>query len=439
LFAFVFTVIYLAFPLLYFFTWKAAGKHYLEISMTNIVFLFIFMFTYFGFPILFFQWDEYRVNIGITNQSIIMSIFLLSAMSLWLYQLGVIFARDIFFKRSDVVPLDISVSEISRSRHVLVFTLPVLVLVIQSYINSLDEVALFIVLFGGESTIEVARSNMTNAFSGSYHWYALIIHELATLLSFACYALWYTTRKLSDLVLLIIYVCICIFSLTISGQKAPVVFYIMGLALTHLILIGKRNMPIKAIILGTLVSFMFLILLYILFMGSNDVLSASRSAFSRAFAGNLGPLYFYYEYIPDVRNYLFGATMPNPAGILPYEPISLAKEVYNWVYVGSSDTVGSTPGAFWADAYANFSYPGVVLISFILGIYIGIISAVSSRNLSNPVLIGFYVWLIFWVKDISLTSFWIVIINVKFTLVILSVLAVNRIYLRTRLKGISLS
>ena len=164
----------------------------------------------------------------------------------------------------------------------------------------------------------------------------------------------------------------------------------------------------------------------------DDIYEASINIFSRAFSGSIAPMYFHYEYIPEYRNYLLGATMPNPGSILPFKPIELSKEINTWIFSRSSNIVGSSPTGFWAEAYANFSYIGVVIISFFLGFYISIIGFFALKSLKNPIMLAFYIWLIFWMKDISVTTFWIAIINVKLYLVVLFTLTLNFFYLRNK-------
>lgn len=423
---------YLIVPIFFLLTWRISGRSIYDISITNIVFIFLFIFTYLGFPILYFELDPYRVNIGITNQNIILITFLLSALSMWMFQLGVIFSDIVVTRKPDMLPRNIKISSIKKTRHVLIFMFPFLAYVIFNYISLLDEVALFIALFEVDSNIGEARSNMTNAFSGSYHWYSLVIHEFSALFCYTSYVVWYFSRKMHDLALFILYFLFCFIAFTLSGEKAPIVLFIIALALTHLVISGNIRLSKSIILFGFFLIFSFLIILYRLFMGEENIYQASINIFSRAFAGSITPMYFYYEYVPDYRDYLLGATMPNPGSILPFNPVELSKEINVWIFSGSGDVIASSPTGFWAEAYANFSYIGVVIISFFMGFYLSIIGVLTSKFIKNPLMIGFYIWLIFWMKNISVTTFWIAIINVKLYLIVLFILMVNFFYFRNK-------
>ncbi len=92
---------------------------------------------------------------------------------------------------------------------------------------------------------------------------------------------------------------------------------------------------------------------------------------------------------------------------MPYEPYSYTIEVMNWMFprLADSGVVGSMPTVFWGEAYANFGVLGIPTVAFLMGSFVAFVSYVVSRLEINPLTIGFLVWLILAVKDLSVTGF----------------------------------
>ena len=59
--------------------------------------------------------------------------------------------------------------------------------------------------------------------------------------------------------------------------------------------------------------------------------------------------------------------IPNPGGLLPYEPARSSFAVGEDLNTNTEVTT-SAPTAFWADAYANFGWIGILVVPFFVGI-----------------------------------------------------------------------
>ncbi|MBF4328301.1 hypothetical protein EAY16_23805, partial [Vibrio anguillarum] len=103
------------------------------------------------------------------------------AINIVFFLFGVIFLRKIV--GFDVVPFRSyeirSISWIQSKLLLLIFAFCIVVLI--NYLRQLDRIALIVALTDGANAAKVARSVMGNSFSGKYHWYKLVIHDLGNL------------------------------------------------------------------------------------------------------------------------------------------------------------------------------------------------------------------------------------------------------------------
>jgi hypothetical protein len=166
-------------------------------------------------------------------------------------------------------------------------------------------------------------------------------------------------------------------------------------------------MPITSIVKIFIALLFFLVIFYLNFMGSDNLLDAILQIFSRTFTGSIQPAYHYLEIFPNNEDFLFGRSFPNPMGIMPFEHYKLAEEVMNWKFTNLSELgiVGSMPTVFWAEAYANFGISGVFIVPFLLGIIVWIASYSVNKFENTPFKVGLLVWLIIHFKGLSITGF----------------------------------
>ena len=110
----------------------------------------------------------------------------------------------------------------------------------------------------------------------------------------------------------------------------------------------------------------FLIAVFTAIDDSNkDIL---RYIMSRIFLQQLTGIHLFYTYI-ESHGLLYGTGFVNVAGIFPYEPVFIAREVVK-AYFGHSaySNFYSVTTHFSANLFANFGYIGIALISFFMGI-----------------------------------------------------------------------
>ena len=428
--ALIFLLLFFLTPIFAYIQLRVAGERLNQVSIVNITTVAFFLFSVLGTFVLFFQLDAYRYNTGVQDPDLVLVVLFYSAINIVFFLLGVIFIRKVV--GFDVVRF--SSSEIRRlswlQGKVILFIFMFCIVVLLNYLRQLDKIAIVVALTEGANVAKQARSDMGNSFSGKYHWYKLVMHDLGNLVTFTSFAIWLISKRARDALLFLSAFCYSSFVAIMATEKAPVAWLLTGLLMVYFVVRSNGFIPLKKLIPFIFFIVGLLVISFIYFMGSGDIGAALWSVFSRAFSGSISPAYFYLEFFPEHQEYLLGRTFPNPGGLMPYEPYRYTIEVMNWVFpelVGSG-VVGTAPTVFWGEAYANFGPLGIPIVAFIIGCLVALVSYLVSKLEVNPLTIGFLVWLILIFKDLSVSGFSGYFYNVyviSITLIVIAILSVR--------------
>lgn len=403
----LFWMLFLLTPLSMFFLLRVAGEQLNQISMVNLVTVALFAFSVLGTFPLFYQLDSYRVAIGITDKHLIIKVLFFSCLNIVVFLFGVIFIRRVL-RLSPVPIISTHIRSLNKTRMLsLLLILLLVVFVTYLYLTRISQIAIIVAFTEGTEAAAIARSNMGNNFSGKYHRYSLVMHDFSTIVTLAFYAAWLVKKNLFNLVLFLVAFSISTFTAVMAIEKGPFVGLLMALFMVYYLVRKNGYVPkIHVLVLGVIVV-TILAVFYIYFMGSGSTSQALSSLFSRAFAGSITPAYHYLEYFPRHHDFLMGTSFPNPGAIMPYTPFNLPVEIMDWAmpHLSEQGIVGSMPTVFWGEAYANFGYAGIPIVAFIMGVLVAILSYVISKLELNPLTIAFTVWLIFHLKNLSVTGF----------------------------------
>jgi len=229
---------------------------------------------------------------------------------------------------------------------------------------------------------------------------------------------------------------VTIFSVSMTTEKAPVVWLLLQYILTYTI--AKKHSKIEFTLIFKILFVLIAVITItdIMFMGSGNVSSALLSVASRAFAGSIQPAYHYLEIFPAKEAFKHGTTFPNPGGLLPFTPYELTKNVMNIVNPADSanGVVGTMPTIFWGEAYANFGVLGVVVVSLCVGTYVKFLDNVFNSIRLTAVSISFYTWLIMHLKDLSVTGFSDYVFDVRLVILAFIITSVYLIVYKLRFK-----
>ncbi|SDO63237.1 oligosaccharide repeat unit polymerase [Halomonas shengliensis] len=370
----LFLLVWAATLFIFIFITKATKLTIGKISEIQIFLSLTVLMSFLGYPILYFKLDDYRVMTGITDIKIIVTAMLAASWSL----IGAILAYGILDsisrkKRFLNYPVKDEENEnINALTPIFLFwslIFSVVLFVTYVYISKIDSLAILESLSG--KSVAQSRSNMTNNFSGSYHWYSLFFYDLSWVCSLALYALALTYRSVFGWFLFSIFFLCTSFFLTMTAQKAPFVFFLATIFLVHSYLRSGKMLSTAKMLSMSLVSLAAVLIMYILFMGSGSFISALSSTASRALTGQLSGAYNYLWIFPEKVDYLLGRSFPNPSGIFPFDHYQITTEVMKIVnpHFAERGVVGSQPTMYWGEAYANFGWVGVLVAPLYVGAY----------------------------------------------------------------------
>jgi oligosaccharide repeat unit polymerase len=433
--SFLFVSLFILSPIILIVLLQSTGFNILRIGIVQFVVISLFLFSFVGTLPLFFGWDEYRANIGVTDQVLIIKIMLFSSFTMILFIMGAMSAKVALNAPSTLNTFN-NIQLNKKENLTLFFLLLFVLVVVALYLSKIPRIALLVALLEGVQELVIDRSSMGNNFLGKYHWYSVVMHDLANVITFSFFAAYLLAKEKIHLMLFTFSFLVSSFTALMAVEKAPFAWLLIGIFIVYVAVRGRGFYPIKKVIIFFLVIVSTLVLAYMYFMGSSGVSTALSSVFSRAFAGSIMPAYYYLDFFPTHHDFLYGTTFPNPGGILPHQPFSLAKEIMNWAHpsVIASGITGSMPTVFWGEAYANFGYAGLIFIPFSVGFLVYVVDIFVSKIADTPLKIGFYVWTILHYKSLSITGFSGFIIDFYMVIILFMVLGVLALSNNFRIK-----
>lgn len=355
--------------------------------------LFILGYMHLGIGVLLFFPSYVAIYANISDVQIVRELFLFNSLAMLLLSLGALYSKQFIHlpkKGSSHLPWPPNNSGFNLLPITLVYVLCAGVLMLYLSRFSLDQIALFN-FAGTKESRDALRSAMGADFTGKYHWFEAFMRGG---LSFCLYYLFvlvlcrdtYTVRVLFAIVFLTVLI-----SFMASGEKGPIALVILGLILCKILVKNNGRLDIKSLAKASLIVFPILISTFALALDEeSDFLSA---LLYRLFIGYVEGAYYYVELIPTRLGYMLGATFPNPGGIMPYEPVALAKDIYNLaVSHAQVGITGSFPTIFWAEAYANFGLFGIAVTSLTLGILLSVYNTVAKKFVNTVSGIAYFVW-----------------------------------------------
>lgn len=380
-------------------------------------------FAYIGiYPLIFF-WDQVRYNHGVQDQTLIFTMWAVSSLSLLIIAFTFLFLNKVWRLELPFTynELDQNRSKLKFSVHVFAFCLLVLsVAVTMLYISKIATVPILAEIRGvSPNQLALLRSQATNNFSGTLHYYRLFYQAVPTFLSYFAFAAFLNRRSLYNSIFFLgVFVFTC-FTELMTTQKSPIVWYIVGLVIVYLIA-RRKAVNIRVIALVGILGTTVLVVLYQTIMGlsNRSLTDVLKAIASRAFTGQIAPAYFYLKMFPTDHPFLFFQSFPNPGGVFPWTNYRITVEVMNYINPGVNDVVRSAPTVFWGEMYANFGYGGIIVSSIIVGFVLYLLQFVLFKLDFNPIMIGLSTWLIMTMKDLTITNFSNYIFNESITMVV---------------------
>jgi len=404
----IFLGAFLLAPVIMLWLLKVAKETPNRISLITVVVYSVYLFSVVGTFPLFFMLDEYRVATGVIKKEVVLYVLLYSIACIVFLLMGVIFARQVLkIGSQSICSLNIKKSSSKRTAGLIV-ALCFIVMVLCLYLTKIDSIAIIVALKGSVVDATLARSEMGNNLEGGgAHWYSLILNNIGSLVTCAILATWLMNKERILFALFFISFAVSFFIAVMATEKAPLINLMTSILITYYLVKNNGVIPLRKFLYFGVTALVILVYLYMLFMGSPSPTDAFQNIISRAFSGSITPAYFYLEFYPKESEYLFGQTFPNPGGILPYTPVRYTVDMMNWVFpeLVDSGVVGTMPTVFWGEAYVNFGWAGIPIVSFIVGFVLSIVVYLMSHIELNPITIALNVWLIDHYKRLSITGF----------------------------------
>ena len=173
---------------------------------------------------------------------------------------------------------------------------------------------------------------------------------------------------------------------TIALHKQDLILPILLPVVISVTLNYGRGIKLKPI--SVIISISFLMFIYYISTGRSSIYFLSGELANRIVIGQVGPLFLWYDYF-STYDFLWGASLPNPGGLLPYDSVNVAAQLMEYYFA----VKGSIPVAFWGYAFADFGILGVLAIPYILLVYLLLLVKVAKRSLIklDLVALGLYI------------------------------------------------
>ncbi|MFQ3292613.1 O-antigen polymerase [Reinekea sp.] len=403
----IFVLYYITF--LFVIVWFAAlsGFSLFRFSIPSFVIVAFLIFSYIGILPMYFQWDMNRVLLGVVNKQLIFFILIISSYSIFIVVLTMLILSKISMSSSiDSISKVVLCGPLNLREHILIAILVVVcVFILSKYYFSLESIAL-ISAFEGNSDIARIRSDMTNNYSGKYHWVSLIINNVLPFISFVLFASFIKKPSFFLCFYFIVLFLLTSFGLLSASLKSPFAWFLIGLFLVYVYIKSEMKYPVKITIFLFSVVFALLISNYLMFSNITELPKALKAIFSRLFTGQIANVYFYLDFYPETREYLLGRSFPNPKSIWPFTPVSISVEIMDLVSpkLKAIGVVGSAPTVYWGEVYVNFGFVGLLVSPVFIGILVYLIWYLSFMLPSSPVSVAFAVWAALHYKNLAATG-----------------------------------
>ncbi len=347
------------------------------------VHLYCFMVAHIGFIPLYFGYSHYHFHyLGIDDESKILFVALISSLSLLFYGVGVFTCRLLQVDRKRFAFLTELKKFPQKNNFDFTFGIALFLfsaLIFSIYLFSLETIPIVEAVMGHSDQFSISRSDATNNYAGilPYHYFEMFFHDILFFSCFFWIALYFSEKSRRSLVLLPLILVTVVFASFVTGEKAPFVWFSIGMVVTLKILLStNRWLNLSrglSVILGV-GGFFIVVGLVSLTMKTDRYTPFDylRSIGQRITIGAPAVAYFQVELAQMDKGYLEGRTLPNPRGFFPFEPVLLPIETKSFMNSRYSEAkvVGSAPGPYWAELFANFGALGVCVISFIVGFLI---------------------------------------------------------------------
>lgn len=254
----------------------------------------------------------------------------------------------------------------------------------------------------GLSAAELIALRMEAQFGGAkFHWFQPGFHLLPVVALFAAYALLLRRPVFRHKAMFWSLLVFALVGTTAFLNKDGAVVVAVGLLLVYLF--ERRSLSVARAGLVGAAALVAVIALYVVydpaFLARGQ---AAQGLWDRVFVSYSRAAAIGFSLWPDQEPLLYGATVVNPGGVLPYQSVDLSQKVFPYAY--ETEVLGSAPVPAFAEGYVNLLWPGVLLSIALCFALVVAMQAVFARIRYGPLEVGLLAILVYSASEMAINS-----------------------------------
>ncbi|EHT1617184.1 O5 family O-antigen polymerase, partial [Escherichia coli] len=281
------------------------------------------------------------------------------------------------------------------------------------YIVSIYPAPLSMALQGASADeIAVRRLEVTKNYSG-IGYFKTLAGIIPIILSYYCFISYLKFKK--HFLLFIFITCISTLTLAINGEKAPLVFYFLGLLVSYS---SVREITKKIYVFSAFLIFSLILIMYVVLFQFDNSDYLLYILVERLFIAQEAAVFYAADYF-STHNLLGLSSMDTIFNkILSITPTARASEIFMYQYLpGMAENGGWNVNGFFAhETFSNFGYIGIVLGSMYGGIVNGLLCIYFRAREKTVLTMSFYSFYVVSVTTV-LSSFNSMLFNTQLILV----------------------
>jgi len=249
-----------------------------------------------------------------------------------------------------------------------------------------------ITLFDFNDIYAIRSEKSTNLPEGG-HWYWFAFSTIPAFIFSYTYILKRLNTSRRTRVAFYLNLPLVLFFSSLTLHKTPFAYLVLYVLLINFFLKGeslgfKKLLGYFAIGIGTII---IMLRFYLLDRSLIDVLKTVPAYFYHRICIVYTKAHAYIiQIFPDQHDFFYGTAFGNPGHILSYEPVNLSQFLGYWV----SGTLQNYSAPSFSQGYANFGFPGLMLIILLMFFQIILIQFIFKKCSKNPVFLTLYVLII---------------------------------------------
>jgi hypothetical protein len=422
---------------------KASGIIRLPFISTFFWFKYV-IFAYIGSACLNIFYFDYELSENIyERKDLLLQMWYFTTAGLFLLPFGMFIANGAFkYNALKTTKLFLSkyifISKLDRSGLTffylwIIFIIGLITLYI--YSTKIPEIPIMAVFEGlSISDLNYLRSESGNNFHGRYYIYETLMKTVPLLLLFIVFFLKNLSKKWKIFFYILLFYNMFVAVMDIS--KAPIIKLMLLLGLAYFHFYNRVNL--KVLFLSMIISVITILIMYIFFMGMIDknFFELLFAPLHRIFIGQIVPFYHYLLF-QEEKGFIYLASLPNPAGIFPFETRRITVEVMNFAQPWhiKAGLVGSMPTVFFVEWFISF---GTLMALFSMILWGFILQAVDIYFITKLAkkktlfLLVLFIYMINYFGGYAGTGYMGIIIDTKLVIpiiVIISIIVMRNILL----------